>query len=176
MNHFRSFMTIAVLSTMLSKGVSAADNDPSAAPPMPSVAMITQAEDGSILLHSRDAEIHGATARYEPQQHKNTIGFWTKQEDWVSWTFTATRPGTFRVDVLQGCGKGSGGAEVALALGDQNLSFIVEDTGHFQNFVKRGVGQFKIAEAGTYTLSVKPRSKPGVAVMDLRQVLLTPVK
>ncbi|HEX3133316.1 MAG TPA: hypothetical protein VHX44_06990 [Planctomycetota bacterium] len=153
-----------------------ADIDPSAAPPMPSVAMIVQAEDGSILLHSRDAEIHGTTAHYEPQQHKNTIGFWTNQDDWVSWTFTATKPGTFTVDVLQGCGKGSGGAEVALALGEQMLSFTVEDTGHFQNFVKRGVGQLKIIEAGTYTLSVKPKSKPGVAVMDLRQVLLTPVK
>ena len=94
----------------------------------------------------------------------------------MSWTFTATKPGTFTVEVLQGCGKGSGGAEVALTLGDQSLGFIVEDTGHFQNFVKRSVGKFTVVEPGTYTLSVRPKSKPGVAVMDLRQVLLTPVK
>jgi arylsulfatase A len=179
MNHLRSFVALGVLSAILSVGVpdaAAADSDPATAPPMPSVVMITQAEDGSILLHSRDAEIHGTTARYEPQQHKNTIAFWTNQDDWVSWTFTATKPGTFTVEVLQGCGKGSGGAEVALTLSEQNLSFTVEDTGHFQNFVKRCVGQLKIAEAGTFTLSVKPKSKPGVAVMDLRQVLLRPMK
>lgn len=137
---------------------------------------ITQAEDGTILLHARDVTIHGTTVRYEPQPHKNTIGYWTKQDDWVSWTFAVARPGIFEVEVLQGCGKGSGGAEVQVAIGDQSVAFTVEDTGHFQNFVKRGIGRLTIAEAGRVTLTVKPQSKPGVAVMDLRQVVLTPVK
>jgi len=29
----------------------------------------------------------------------------------VSWDFAVTQPGTFAVEVLQGCGKGSGGSE-----------------------------------------------------------------
>lgn len=144
--------------------------------PMPSPASITQAEDGTILLHARDVTIHGTNVRYEPQPHKNTIGFWTKQDDWVSWTFSVAKPGTFSVEILQGCGKGSGGAEVALSIGEQAVTFTVEDTGHFQNFVKRSVGKVVIAEPGMVTLTVKPKTKPGVAVMDLRQVLLTPVK
>lgn len=148
----------------------------SASQPMPSPAAITQGEDGTVLLHARDVTIHGTTVRYEPQPHKNTIGFWTKQDDWVSWTFSVTKPGTFAIEVLQGCGKGSGGAEVAVAIGEQAVSFTVEDTGHFQNFVKRGIGQVTIGEPGLVTLSVKPKTKPGVAVMDLRQVVLTPVK
>lgn len=144
--------------------------------PMPSPVAITQAEDGTILLHARDVTIHGTTVRFEPQPHKNTIGYWTRQDDWVSWTFSVAKPGTFAVEILQGCGKGSGGAEVAVAIGDQAVAFTVEDTGHFQNFVKRGIGQISISEPGLVTLSVKPKTKPGVAVMDLRQVLLTPVK
>lgn len=159
--------------------LSAADAQAEGAPttqPMPSPASITQAEDGTILLHARDVTIHGKTVRYEPQPHKNTIGFWTKQDDWVSWTFSVAKPGTFAVEILQGCGKGSGGAEVALAIGEQAVTFTVEDTGHFQNFVKRNVGKVVITEAGMVTLTVKPKTKPGVAVMDLRQVLLTPVK
>ena len=146
------------------------------APPMPSPASITQAEDGTILLHARDVTIHGTTVRYEPQQHKNTICFWTKSDEWVSWTFAVAKPGTFDVEILQGCGKDSGGAEVAISVGEQAVTFTVEDTGHFQNFVKRSVGRVVIAEPGLVTLMVKAKSKPGVAVMDLRQVLLTPVK
>jgi arylsulfatase A len=33
-----------------------------------------------------------------------------------------------------------------------------------------------IEKAGRYTLTVKPNTKPGAAVMDLRQVVLKPVK
>jgi len=40
---------------------------------------------GDIRLFAKDATVHGATARYEPLPYKNTIGFWTKPEDWVSW-------------------------------------------------------------------------------------------
>ena len=49
----------------------------------------------------------------------------------------------------------------------------VQDTGGFQNFVERNIGDAELA-VGTHTLSVKPLSKPGHAVMDLRQVTLKP--
>ncbi|MBA3698177.1 MAG: hypothetical protein H0W78_04935 [Planctomycetes bacterium] len=180
MKRTASLLMILALGVSLgAAALSAADAQPEgtpANPPMPSPASITQAEDGSVLLHARDVTIHGTTVRYEPQPHKNTIGYWTKQDDWVSWTFAVAKPGTFAIEVLQGCGKGSGGAEVAVTIGAQAVTFTVEDTGHFQNFVKRSIGQITIGEAGLITLSVKPKTKPGVAVMDLRQVLLTPVK
>ncbi len=144
--------------------------------PAPEPVVIAQAADGQILLHARDGTLHGTAVRFESQKHKNAICHWVEQDDWVSWTFTVDRPGTFAVEVLQGCGKGSGGAEVVVGVGDQRLTFRVEDTGHFQNFVKRGIGELTIAEAGEVTLQVTPSSKPGVAVMDLRQVVLTPVK
>src|SRR6266699_2334172 len=62
-------------------------------------AIIAQAEDGTIQLPARSVTIHGRTVRYEPQPHKNTIGYWTRAEDWVSWDFTLTRPGAFTVTV-----------------------------------------------------------------------------
>lgn len=174
-----SLLMFLALGVSQDTALSAADAPaevPATNQPMPSPASITQAEDGTILLHARDVTIHGTNVRYEPQPHKNTIGYWTKKDDWVSWTFSVAKPGTFSVEVLQGCGKGSGGAEVSLSIGEQAVTFTVEDTGHFQNFVKRNVGKVVIAEPGMVTLTVKPKTKPGVAVMDLRQVLLTPVK
>jgi hypothetical protein len=133
---------------------------------------IQQAADGTVLLHARDASIHGSTVRYEPQTNKNTIGYWTKLEDWVSWDFSIDQLGTFEVEILQGCGKGSGGSEVEFSVDAQTLKIVVQDTGGFQNFVSRGIGRFKFDHAGRYSLSVKPTSKPGVAVMDLRSVTL----
>ncbi len=150
--------------------------------PMPATA------PAAIVLHARDVTIHGETVRYEPEPHKNTIGYWSDVADWVSWDFDVSAPGTYAVEVLQGCGEGSGGSEVEIIAAivapdegapgssepEQRLTFTVQDTGHFQKFVARTVGSFTFTRPGRHTLSVKPRTKPGVAVMDLRQVTLKP--
>jgi arylsulfatase A len=137
--------------------------------------LVVQSADGVIILHAKDVTVHGANVRYEPKPEKNTVGYWSKMEDWVSWEFEVVKAGKFAVEVLQGCGKGSGGAEVAFAVGEQVLTLTVEDTGGFQNFVPRTLGTLALG-AGKYTLTVKPKTKPGGAVMDLRQVTLRPVE
>lgn len=137
---------------------------------------VQQAADGTVSLHAREATIHGTTVRYEPQPNKNTIGYWTKVEDWVSWDFEIAKPGQFKVEILQGCGKGSGGSEVEFAVGEQTLKVTVKDTGGFQNFENREIGELKLEKPVRYTLKVKPKTKPGVAVMDLREVKLSPIR
>src|SRR3954465_8939430 len=141
----------------------------------PTTRPIVQAADGVILLHAKDVTIHGTTVRYEPQPNKNTVGYWTKKDDWVSWNFTVDRAGKFEIIALQGCGKGSGGAEVNFIVDDQALKMTVQDTGHFQNFVERNIGQMELKQ-GRHELQVRPLTKPGVAVMDLRAVTLRPVE
>lgn len=147
-----------------------------------------QRADGTIVLLATNATVHGKTIRYEPQPHKNTIGFWTKADDWVSWNFSVSAPGTFEVKLTQACGKGSGGSEVtfsvrprfAAQLGADNsiatINDIVPDTGGFTNWTNRVIGTFTMAKPGEYSIEVKPVNKPGLAVMDLRAILLTPLK
>ena len=132
--------------------------------------------DGSVLLLATNAVTHGRTIRYEPQPHKNTIGYWTKAEDWVSWEFEVDRPGRFEITLTQSCGKASGGSEVAFNVGDQTIKDIVPETGSFTTWTNRTIGVFHFASAGTFTLSVRPLRKPGLAVMDLRAVKLSPRK
>jgi arylsulfatase A-like enzyme len=144
--------------------------------PNPGYVPNPQAKDGTITMHARTAEVHGVQLRFEPLPHKNTLGFWTRKDDYASFEFTVEKPGTFAVEVLQGCGKGSGGAEVELAVGGSALTFIVKDTGGFQAFEARSVGTLTIDKPGRYTLTVKAKTKPGAAVMDLRQVTLKPAK
>jgi arylsulfatase A-like enzyme len=133
------------------------------------------AKDGTITLHARTATVHGVMLRFEPLPHKNTLGFWVRQDDWAEFEFTTTAAGTFTVEVLQGCGKGSGGSEVELTVGTQKLTFTVKDTGGFQAFEAREVGTLKVDSIGRHTLTVKAKTKPGAAVMDLRQIVLKPV-
>ena len=131
-----------------------------------------EAGAGAIRLQARDARIHGSKLRYEAAPHKDTLGFWVQQGDWVAWEFDAPRAGIFEIQLLQGCGKGSGGAGIEVTVAGQTLTMKVEETGHFQRFVPRSIGTVMLAEPGRYTLAVRVRSKPGPAVMDLRRVVL----
>jgi hypothetical protein len=130
--------------------------------------------DDVIQLHARDAEIHGATVRYEPQTNKNTIGYWTKADDWVSWDMYVPKAGNYKVEILQGCGPKSGGSVVAFECNKQRLETTVQETKHFQDFISRSIGEFQFEKPGRYTFAVRPQSKPGPAVMDLRLVTLRP--
>src|SRR4029453_4838968 len=132
-------------------------------------AVITPAT-GDVRLFAKDAHIHGTTTRYEPQPYKNTIGFWTKPEDWVSWEFEVPRAGKYEVEIQQGCA-GNGGSEMAVEIGGRTLAFTVIGTGHFQQFIARTIGIVELS-GGKQTLTVKPQSKVGAAVMDLRRVVL----
>ena len=127
--------------------------------------------DGRIRLEAREARVSGSKLQHESQPHKDTLGFWVSASDTASWTFKVAEAGVYRVTVLQGCGKGSGGSRVALEGGKGRVEFTVEETGHFQRFVAREVGELAM-DAGENTLTVRPVAKKGAAVMDLRRVIL----
>ena len=126
---------------------------------------------GDIRLHAADGQPHGDKLHYEPQPMKRTLGYWVNQGDWASWDFDVSKAGKYEVEVLQGCA--GGGSEVAVEVAGQKLTFTVENTGNFQHFIARTLGVVDLA-TGRQTLAVKPQSKKGGAVMDLRQVTLRP--
>ena len=127
---------------------------------------------GAVILHARDAKVTGSKLRYEDPAHKDTLGFWVDKNDWAEWTFDVPAAGTFALEVLQACGKGSGGSEVEIAVGDQKLMMKVEETGHFQRFVPQTIGTWTFDAAGPQTVTVRAKAKPGAAVMDLRRIVL----
>lgn len=116
--------------------------------------------------------VGGPRLRYEPQLAKNTLGYWTNVADTAGWSFQVPRAGRYELELQQGCGAESGGARVRIEVAGQSLIWEVEETGHFQNFVWRRVGEVSLAENGPVALRLVPESKPGVAVMDLRQIRL----
>ena len=135
----------------------------------------TEGANSLIFLEARDAQVKATKMKYEEPPQKDTLGFWVNAEDTASWTFQAPKAGTYRVTVLQGCGKGNGGSIVALDTKQGSCEFTVEETGHFQRFVPREVGKLTLV-AGENTLTVRPVKKAKAAVMDLRRVILERVE
>jgi hypothetical protein len=135
-----------------------------------------QITDGRIVLHSSEAAAHGEKLHYEELEQKNTLGFWVNPQDWAEWKFNVTRPGTFDIHLWQGCGTGSGGSEITIVTAGQTADFTVEETGGFQNFKERVVGRVTFEKAGPQSLELRARKKPGLAVMDVRLIVLTPIK
>ncbi len=143
--------------------------------PAPEGEEVVQQPTGEILLRAHDATTHSVMMRYEPATNKNCLGYWVNPADWAGWEFTVLKPGAFDLEVWQGCGNGNGGSDVDVEVGGERLRFVVEETGHFQNFVPRRLGRVTLGTAGKHSLAIKPQRKQASAVMDVRQVRLVPV-
>jgi alpha-L-fucosidase len=139
-------------------------------------AVTPQAKDGSVTLKASNAVVRGTNARYESGGGKDNIGFWTNPADYVIWRFNVTKTGTFNADVTFACAAGSGGSSYVLAVGGQELAGTVKDTGGWTSFVTEKLGTVKFSRPGTYNLSVKPKTMPRGAVMNLKSVTLVPIR
>lgn len=171
---------ILVLAAASGAGAHAAPAAGEAAATAPRTPAVTPSDDGAIVLSGSVATIRGTTLRWEPQEKKRTLGFWTKAEDAAEWTLAVATAGDFDVEVLQGCGKGQGGSEMIVTLdpasdAPQTIRFVVEDTGGFQEFRARIVGRLTLT-AGEHVLRAQPERIAKTAACDIRQVRLLPVR
>lgn len=131
-------------------------------------------DDGQIVLTAREAIVHGDNIRYEPQPHKNTVGYWSNEKDSIEWKFAVPKAGEYEIDILQGCGKGHGDSIVVIETQMQKLELSVQDTGHFQNFLWRTVGTVTLKKSDGESITIKCTKKVGGAVMDVRSLRLAP--
>lgn len=143
--------------------------------PAPEGKVEGQSIDGSIELPAKTATTYSEMMRYEPKPEKNCLGYWIDEKDWAEWVFEAGMPGKFKVSVVQGCGTGNGGSEVAVLVNDQTLKFTVEDTGGFQEWKTLEIGEVEIKHAGEQKLAIMPLKKSAKAVMDIQKIFLEPV-
>jgi lysophospholipase L1-like esterase len=130
--------------------------------------------NGEIVLDARHAVPHSEKLQFEPLIHKNTIGYWVNPQDWAEWRFLPETSGEYDVWVFQGCGGGQGGSNVQVSVGDQKMEFLVEETGHFQNFRWRRIGAVQLKAGERHQLKLRCLLKAKAAVMDVRQIRLIP--
>ena len=134
---------------------------------------IQRGTDGELVLPAHRAVTHGRLLRYEPQPHKNTVGYWADEHDWVHWNVHVAAAGRYSIVIRQGCGTGHGGSRVAFCVGRQRVEFEVVDTGGFQSWVDRPVGELTLT-GGLHQCALRAMIKSKGAVMDVQEIRLVP--
>jgi alpha-L-fucosidase len=143
-------------------------------------AVLTQpvqaSDDGTFKLVAVDADIHGSAAKLEGWRELN-IGQWTDAKDYVTWPVRISRAGVYQAEMVYACETNSAGSEFTLTVGDQTLTGRVvgtdEKAGTYKTLI---VGMVNIQKSGTLAVALKPMKKSGSIVMNLRTVVLRPVK
>ena len=135
--------------------------------------IVAVAADGSFDLRARDAEIQGGSLRLQGEGDDENLGYWVNAADSPEWTVRLPKSGRYTVEVTSACDDPSAGAEYEIVVGDSRLAGRVSGTGGWNRFRTERLGVLTLA-SGNQTLAVKARSKPGVGVMNLARVRLTP--
>ena len=133
---------------------------------------LQQSKDGSVDLQAIDAKVAGSTAQYESD--KGAIGYWTSPTDCINWTFNLKKAGDFHVQIELACEPGAQGSTYLVQADGNWVNAKVPDTGGWTKFVKLDLGVLTIAHPGLTTVTVKPMTMPGFAVMNLKSIRLKP--
>jgi alpha-L-fucosidase len=131
---------------------------------------IVQDYDGSIVLAGSEARLHGDTIKYESNEQRDNIGFWTEASDWADWQFTVNKPGKFDVTAEVAAPEA---ASIELSVGDQKTQGKITATGDYGRFRRMRLGSLEIAEKGKTTLAVHAVSD-GWHPVNLKAIRLTP--
>lgn len=140
----------------------------------PLAATLVQEKDGTIRLSAADAEVIGESAKIEGGKELN-IGFWTNVNDFAQWQVRVDKPGAFEVEVTYACDTNSGDSEYVVVIGNQAVVGKTEVTGSWTNYRTVSLGGIRINDPGVLNAMVRGLRKPGLAVMNLRSVVLKPV-
>ena len=136
---------------------------------------------GVLALKAEDADIHGTHARFESAADKQCIGFWTDPADYVTWTFETPdtgKPAEYSVEVTYACPPESEGStyRVVLEPGGAGADGKVSATGDWTKFKSDTLKDRLKLPGGKQTLAVRATTMPTNAVMNLKEVKLTPTK
>jgi alpha-L-fucosidase len=134
--------------------------------------------DGSLVLPAAEARLHGKTIRLEQKSDElHNIGYWLDGSDYVEFNIQVIKPGAYRVVAEYACHTPSAGSEVVFGSGaPSEIRFKVKGTGQWQNFRDETWGTLQFPEPGEYDLLLRALSQSGEAVMNLRKIVLDPVR
>jgi putative membrane-bound dehydrogenase-like protein len=128
--------------------------------------------DGTLRLYPSNCEIYGAEITLEKQNAN--LGFWTSPEDRAVWTVVISKPGKFAVWLSWACADDSAGNSFLLQIGESRLSGPVTSTGTWDNYQRAKIGEVTL-DAGKYQVALRSAGKIKGALLDLKEVRLTPI-
>jgi alpha-L-fucosidase len=135
--------------------------------------LVEPGPDGGFRLAAADATLTGTTIQLEGGRQGN-VGYWTKATDSVEWKLKSPG-GKYAVSVDYACQPGSEGStfEIVVDGAPTGITGLVAKTNSWQDYRTLTLDGTLTLTAGTHVIRVMPKSKPALAVMNLRRVNLT---
>ena len=138
--------------------------------------MISPAADGSLTFLAIDAEVIARRAKLERKgENPHNIGYWTDVRDYVQWGVILDKPGRYEIVLEYSAAPNSGGSRYTVEVLGQSIESKIEPTASFLDFKMITLGAVEVTKPGAGLVVVRPLTKPGVAVMDLRKIVLRPI-
>jgi hypothetical protein len=123
-------------------------------------------------LWARHARLVGKELGFMPEW--DALGFW-RDSDHAEWEVEVPKAGTYDVAIEWSVGEQNAGHPFVLESGENKLEGKIESTKRWDVYRIAKVGQIKLDE-GTQWVKFKPNGNFKGALMDLREVRLTPAK
>ncbi len=124
-----------------------------------------------VVLNAGKARFVGQGRRPVYDSRKDYLGSWRDAGVGLEWKTAIAVDGEYSVHIVVACTDASAGATYEMQLKDQRISGKVPATGHWERFVELSLGKVRLA-AGETTVTLRPLTKPGGAVMNLREISL----
>ena len=129
-------------------------------------------KDGALRLKAPDAILKGGKLGLERKAGDvPNIGFWTDVKCSATFKIQIEKPGEYKVELAHACPEGSGG-EAVLSNGEAELRFEIPSTGDWAEFGSFSPGTLSFAKKGPCDLVLKSTKVQGVALMNLREIVL----
>lgn len=134
-----------------------------------------QEDDGTFTLAAGDANLKdGIALSAGPKAYLHS---WMKQESAVQWNMNVKQPGKYKVILQYACTNESAGSVIQVVAGKTTLKGTVKSTddswGAFKDWE---IGVVNLPAKGPQSIQINALTKPGLGVMNLRNVRLVPVK
>lgn len=127
-------------------------------------------KDGSLILHARHCTIAGKNLAYMPEWQ--ALGFW-RDTDTAEWEVNVPKSGVYDVTMEWSVDDRNANNPFALVAGASKLEGKVPTTKRWDVYRLDPIGQIKL-EAGLQKITFRPNGQFKSALMDLRELRLTP--
>jgi alpha-L-fucosidase len=132
---------------------------------------LVQSPDGSLILPASEATTHGEL-KYEPGEHRDSLGYWTNPNDWASWEFRVTKLG--KIEVIAEVASVAD-SSIEVRMGKLSARAEVRATGNYGRFQFVKLGTLDLPVGDKVTLSLHA-VKDGWQPVNVRSVKLQPAR
>lgn len=124
-----------------------------------------------------DGTLHGKGFKYgDGKAPKYYVFDWTKQDQYVSWTFRLPAAARFQVQIKYAADASTGSNAFALNVNGQTLSGKTQPVSSSrEEIISQNLGTLSLP-AGTHTMDIRPENIAGKELMKLFEITLTPAE